>query len=565
MIYGCYSNCAPLENIPIQITQPDGTVLFCYTSGDEFYHWLHDENGNIIVQDSISGFYCYMIEGTDSLVIASNNSLPVMRYSKYSYDINKLRHENIEFYDQIKNKPYLFAPSHTRSFTNINNIVIFITFSDQDDYVAFDINIISTMHNDSSENANSLKNYYWASSYNQLKVNSYIYPTGMTNYSYKDIYPRQYYCPFSSDNPLGYNTLYSRKLREDSLLIRAITYIQGQIPSDLNLDTDNDGKVDNICFIIKGGTTEWNTLLWPHQWSLWQNKYINGKKVYDYNIQLSDFIFSHGVGVLCHEFGHTLGLPDLYHGYADSTGYTWKPVGRWDIMSSNGYYPQQTSGYMKCTYLHWINEIPEITKSGRYKISPISYSPQCYKISIEGSNEFLYLEYRKRNLAYDSYIPESGLIIYRINPSKSGNFNATTGGGKDDKVYVYRPNGNFLSDGNLDNAPFSIALNKTKFNATTNPQEFLSDGGVGNVYISNVQESDSTISFNVKICSSEDIIYVHDSNIPTYTNGNSIMSSGNVVIENDSTFFEASDNIVLNGGFKVLEGSLFRADVIPCE
>ena len=50
---------------------------------------------------------------------------------------------------------------------------------------------------------------------------------------------------------------------------------------------DNDGYVDNICFIVKGTYTGWNDLLWPHKWSLYdRNVYINGKRVYTFNLQL---------------------------------------------------------------------------------------------------------------------------------------------------------------------------------------------------------------------------------------------------------------------------------------
>ena len=48
---------AYLENVPQSIIQPDGSVIECFSSGDEFYNWVHDKDGYTIVKDD-DGF-CY--------------------------------------------------------------------------------------------------------------------------------------------------------------------------------------------------------------------------------------------------------------------------------------------------------------------------------------------------------------------------------------------------------------------------------------------------------------------------------------------------------------------------
>ena len=40
---------APFKNVEKVLTQPDGTILYCYASGDEFYSRLHDSKGYTIV------------------------------------------------------------------------------------------------------------------------------------------------------------------------------------------------------------------------------------------------------------------------------------------------------------------------------------------------------------------------------------------------------------------------------------------------------------------------------------------------------------------------------------
>jgi hypothetical protein len=39
---------APLKNTPVNLTQPVGTQLNIFASGDEFHNWLHDAEGYTI-------------------------------------------------------------------------------------------------------------------------------------------------------------------------------------------------------------------------------------------------------------------------------------------------------------------------------------------------------------------------------------------------------------------------------------------------------------------------------------------------------------------------------------
>ena len=49
---------AYLKDVPQQIKQPDGTFIKAFSSGDEFYNWVHDNEGYTIVRSEIDGF-CY--------------------------------------------------------------------------------------------------------------------------------------------------------------------------------------------------------------------------------------------------------------------------------------------------------------------------------------------------------------------------------------------------------------------------------------------------------------------------------------------------------------------------
>ena len=175
-------------------------------------------------------------------------------------------------------------------------------------------------------------NYFKVNTYNQLFVRSYLVPQSTDNVivAYEDIYPRDYYMPWSEANPMGYddnNEEDNRTTREMQLLVRAIDYANenNMFPSDVNFDYNNDGLVDNVCFIVSGDVAGWADLLWPHRWSLWgAEAYIGDLRVWDFNFELSDDSWYFSNSTLCHEMSHSLGAPDLYH-YSDTLGFT--PVG----------------------------------------------------------------------------------------------------------------------------------------------------------------------------------------------------------------------------------------------
>ena len=62
---------APLSYVPQTVRQPDGSVLQCFASGDEFNNWLHDAAGYTILQDPKTGVYVYAVLAGDRLAVSS--------------------------------------------------------------------------------------------------------------------------------------------------------------------------------------------------------------------------------------------------------------------------------------------------------------------------------------------------------------------------------------------------------------------------------------------------------------------------------------------------------------
>jgi len=484
----------PIHFEPQKLKQPNGTILNCFASGDEYYNWLHDSLGYTIIQDQSNGFYVYaMLQDGDLLPskfvpgIDDPEKSGLKPWLKRPFE--KVKEDFANRYKRYTNDD---LEKNAPTTGTINNLVVFIRFSDNLEFTD-EFSLYDGIFNNT--NGVSLRNYFSEVSYGALQVISTFYPvpTSSTILSYQDSYPRAYYEPYSVTNPDGY-TSEQEGVREGVLLENALSFIKNQVPPNLDLDGDDDGLVDNICFIIYGSATGWSDLLWPHKSSLSSSRVvmINDARCDEYNLTTQSTAKG-GPSSLAHEMFHTLGAPDLYH-YTDD-GNT--PVGRWDLMADNKKPPQHMTAYMKYRYGKWISEIPEITQSGTYTLNPLVNSTNnCYKLkSPNSTTEYFVFEYRQKTGLFEVSLSEEGLLIYRINTSVSGG----NRNGPPDAVYVYRPNGTYLVSQSTADAPFCADIGRSTFNNTTNPSCFLSDGSNGNINISNISSLGTTMSFTVTI------------------------------------------------------------------
>ncbi len=501
----CFFNvhAAYLRNIPMTLNQPDGTVLQCFASGDEFFNYLHDKDGFTIIQHPQTGYYVYAENRDGNLVAteyvagiqdpASKGLKPFALISPEAWRTKRLAWKEPEKESQNRD-------NRDANHGTLNNISIFIRFSDDEQFTNsyYDID---NMFNDVSEDAVSLRSYFRAASYGAIEIPTTFYPghNGNTIISYQDTYPRSYFEPYNSTtNPNGYQES-QRAEREFSLLQRAVNYVNANypVPTSLNIDYDEDGYVDNVCFIVKGGVGAWGSLLWPHKWSLYDRVVnINGKQVWTFNFQLADATSYFNTSTMCHEMNHSLGAPDLYHYYH---GEDLSPVGIWDLMEYNTTPPQHCGAYMKMKYGHWIDDIPEITQPGTYTLNPISSATPtnvAYKIATSDPNQFYVVEYRDNTSLFETGLPGKGLLVYRINTNFTGGVDYNPDEGIYDEVYIFRPGGTATQNGNYSQAYFSSDVGRPEFSSSTNPYPFFTDGTLDPSFrIYDITSAGNTISF----------------------------------------------------------------------
>lgn len=488
LLFSYHVSGAPLYFEPVKKILPDGTSIDLFVSGDEYFNWIHDKYGYPVGTGS-DGYYYYLIQKgddfnltdfrpgtTDPKQIPGIKSVTVPSY---------VEAKRIRFQKEMDEKSAGRGVKPVSKATGqFNNLVIYIRFLNES---AFTVQRSAYETNLNGITGISMRNYYREISYNKLDILSYHMPGDATsNLYYTDINPRNYYQPYnSSTNTNGYKNDSERAVREHSLLANAIYYVTTSysLPEGVNFDINGDGVFDNICFVIKGNADGWSDLLWPHRWVLYtQNVKIGALSVYGYTLQLENV----AVTTFSHEMFHALGAPDLYH-YNNSD----VPVGPWDIMANGKGHP---GAWMKYKYGGWINTVPYINQSGTYSIRALTQENNCFyvlKTPYRNDQVFVF-EYRQKTGTYESYLPQSGLIIYRVDLRYTGNAN-----GSPDEIYVFRLNGGYGIGGDINSAAFSDSYSRTSFSDYTNTKSFLQDGTAAGIKISDIIIRGDSVTFTV--------------------------------------------------------------------
>jgi M6 family metalloprotease-like protein len=198
-------------------------------------------------------------------------------------------------------------------------------------------------------------------------------------------------------------------------------------------DGDGDGEVDAV-FIIHagpGGEETGNPLdLWSHKSTIPANPNGTGRgymtddgvKVTTYTMQPEENDGGQliGIGVFCHEYGHILGLPDLYDRDNSSEG-----IGNWGLMGTgswggDGQSPQTPVHLCAWSkeHLGWVEPIIlDHNRSGVF-INRVEDHPEVFKLWTEGTpGDEYFLVVNRQTIGFDSNLPNSGLLIWHIDNS----------------------------------------------------------------------------------------------------------------------------------------------------
>lgn len=183
-------------------------------------------------------------------------------------------------------------------------------------------------------------------------------------------------------------------------------------------DWDGDGTVEQIVFVYAGYTGNQTASL-GH---IWPNTGFVDFTIGDYQVtcfSASGEIWANGrscgIGTICHEYSHCLGLPDIYPTSKD-VSYS-SVVDQWDLMdggnSTNwGWCPPNYSPLEKML-LGWLTPVELTTDTVFIGLKPVAEGGEAILVR-HTENEFLLLENRQWQ-GWDTAAPGQGLLIWHIN------------------------------------------------------------------------------------------------------------------------------------------------------
>jgi M6 family metalloprotease-like protein len=461
---------------PFYEAQPNGQVVQLQVHGDTFDSWMTDMDGYTVLRDPSNGSFVYAEDDGHGKLRPSHTLVSLDLHGRHlQYNSTKQRHlrpakrdcEEIicsgdfsrrsiarhsdrrlrgsqidkehttildEFIASSKNGfnhtiTHPKFPGHGRSLRSIGtlrNLVILLQWSDHENRALPSKEDIDILMNHEGPHklcpTGSVRDVYLENSYGALDLQSTVTDWILVNNT--EIY-------FGNGNA-------GRTQRIKEAIRYSLEFLDYNYLVDFDyFDEDQDGKIDSITFIHSGygaefgGTDQYGTFyedrIWSHKWGLYEEPFVSqsGVEVVEYHISPSLWhrmgISIGRIGVIAHETGHFLGVPDLYDTDGGGIG-----VGTFDMMANSWgfdgtqFYPPHMSAWTKLL-LGWM--IPYFPSKGVNRLAASELQdaayPQVYVVT-EGfpSGEFLLIENRQK-LGFDSIMPQSGIIIYHIDHSSS--------------------------------------------------------------------------------------------------------------------------------------------------
>lgn len=242
------------------------------------------------------------------------------------------------------------------------------------------------------------------------------------------------YGPVTVDQP---ETYYGGKHENDNndenpwqLVKDALKLVEGQVKEDDIKSFCSDGNTIDCVYIVYAGLGQNDggdgTTVWANC-STTGGATLGGKEVRWYTmsgelspvkIKDSTIPVVNGLGVICHEFSHSLGLPDMYptakSAYLDN-----QEMEYWDLMDGgeytyNGFCPTAYTAFEK-EQMEW--QVDMVTLDSDASVTMTTSTEQggtAYKIvNPQNDKEYLMLEYIQRK-GWNQYLFGNGLLVYHV-------------------------------------------------------------------------------------------------------------------------------------------------------
>ena len=424
------------------IIQSDGSQLTIRLNGDENLHWYSTADGVLLVQVG-SSYYIAQVEEDGSLKATPQLAHNISERGERELNVIAQQDKDKFFNSGSEDIQVLAKPigsTNPAYFPHIGSpkaLVILVQFQDvkfkTTDPVATFTHYLKGEAGETAPEANS------------------AYTSQMTNYGsvlqyFKDMSGEQFTPQFDIVGPVtvSQNSAYygsNTNGKTDANFREMIAEACKQLSNKVNFadyDQNNDGYVD-LVYIIYAGYSESigdnsTDYLWPKSGTA--NFYdpdntnqlltLNGKRICRYGINneinatpndsgKDGKPFLNGIGLFCHEFTHTMGIPDLYPTVEASRVDNQSPE-YWDLMDGGEY---TYNGYCPTPYSPWEMDVmgwttPTELGDEAKQVSLNSYANDRTAYKVNGENDEYLLLQNVQKEGWWRYLYGHGLLVWRI-------------------------------------------------------------------------------------------------------------------------------------------------------
>ena len=443
---------AKAVSIPVQVRQADGSVITVILRGDEHINWYTTLDGVLLVQGVDNNYYIGKVEKNGNLIAtkqlahealtrsqAERNLIAKQDKEKFFAYVNKIAEESENAYN---NSPLTRGPIIDSGYGGVpyfphtgspKALVILAEFQD----VPFTIQDTKKIFTNYLTNEGHFSDTRYGQNQNYKGVRGY----------FKDCSYGQFTPEFDVVGPVKLpkpQAIYGagKNDRVDLLIADACSAVDGTV-NFADYDVNGDGLVDLVYVIYAGHSANVTrnkiTDIWPKSGTVNISNTFDGKSIRRFGVsneltglenKTKDKETINGIGLFCHEFSHTLGLPDIYALDEELKNEDDQGMEYWDLMDGG---TDVRGGRIPASYLAWEREvmgwmkIDELKNDSSIKnLKSIDNGGKAYKIvNPNDSNEYIVLQSIQKGAWNQGWTKDNyakGLLAYRVSyPSKNVN------------------------------------------------------------------------------------------------------------------------------------------------
>ena len=434
---------AKAESIPVQVRQADGSVITVILRGDEHINWYTTLDGVLLVQGADNNYYIGKVEKSGNLIAtqqlahealtrsqAERNLIAKQDKEKFFAYVNKVAEESENAYD---NSPLTRGPIIDSGYGGVpyfphtgspKALVILAEFQD----TTFTIQDTKKVFTNYLMNEDHFSDTRYGQNQNYKGVRGY----------FKDCSYGQFTPFFDVVGPIKLprkHAIYGAGNDRMDLLLADACATVDDLVDFAKYDANNDGIVDLVYIIYAGHSANYHdnkvSNIWPKSGTVTISDTFDGKSIRRYGVSNelngSDKTSKNnkkinGIGLFCHEFSHTLGLPDIYAYRTPAEDQDDQGMEYWDIMDGG---TGVRGGRVPASYLAWEREvmgwmkIDELKKDSSIEnLKSIDNGGKAYKIvNPNNSNEYIVLQSMQKgawNQGWGDGTYGKGLLAYRV-------------------------------------------------------------------------------------------------------------------------------------------------------